>query len=218
MKIGPNRELWSGRSKRNWSEKSSRSTNDASGGISGQQECSCSASRWSIGAAVATLLVTGSEVMAQSGTLSYGPISEQVPIFSPVTLALLSVIVAGIGWAFSRSSHVGKGSDTLRSLFVVGTLMTVSTGSFIIFFVDTTEARVAISTTSLDQENGGSVSVPSGSAQFRNDTSIRQRILSLSSPCSDGRPNTAASNACQAGADLSPGGVCNTEFSCVVLD
>ena len=80
------------------------------------------------------------------------------------------------------------------------------------------EALVSISPTSLDQENGGSVSVPSGSGQFRNDTSIRQSILSLTSPCSDGRPNTATSNACQAGASLAPGITCNTEFNCVVLD
>ncbi|MEM6301313.1 MAG: midcut-by-XrtH protein [Pseudomonadota bacterium] len=181
----------------------------------GQRRSSIASYNWSIWAAVGFLLAVSGRAMAQGGTLTYGPISEEVPILSPIALALMSALIVGVVWRFSRASHQSR---TLRSLLGVGALLTVSTGSFIIFFVDATEARVSISPTSLDQENGGSVSVPSGSGQFRNDTSIRQSILSLTSPCSDGRPNTATSNACQAGASLTPGATCNTEFNCVVVD
>ena len=76
------------------------------------------------------------------------------------------------------------------------------------------EARVAVTRVNLDQAAGGAVTIPSGQSDFKNTTSVTLRVISLSSPCSNGAPNTASSNACAVGVDIQAGGTCDANYSC----
>ena len=152
---------------------------------------------------------------AQSGTLTYGPIPEEVPVLSPAMLALTMLLVAAIaGWAVRTSEK----DRVLRSVALAGAVFLGAAASAGLLLSPKLQARVAVLIISLDEDAGGTVSVPAGSGQFRNATSLLQVINGLSSPCSGGNPNTALSAACEVGLGLQPGEQCNTEYNCAAVD
>lgn len=159
------------------------------------------------GALLMTLVA--SHANAQSGILRYGPSTQDVPTMGTLAIGLLGIAIAGLAYA-GLGNKVWRRS---RHFSLVGAALAAGLTVAAAVHSDRILA-LAIPVTSLSQPAGGTVTIPAGLSQFRNDTAILQRIRSMSSPCANGSPNMASSDACAVGLELAPGALCDSQYSC----
>jgi hypothetical protein len=171
----------------------------------------CRATPTSPELAAGALLITlaASHANAQSGILRYGPSSQDVPTMGTLAIGLLGIAIAGLAYA-GLGKNVWRCS---RHLSLIGAALVAGLSVLAAVHSDRILA-LAVPVTSLSQPAGGTVTIPTGLSQFRNDTAILQRIRSMSSPCANGSPNMASSDACAVGVELAPGALCDSQYSC----
>jgi hypothetical protein len=154
-------------------------------------------------AAFVPLALASGSALAQTGSLSYGPDSAvPVPLGSPLALAILAVILAGLAaWRLRRHPILRVFAVAVPALLAGLSQLPPNVHA------------VAISLIQLDDPQGGTVDVPTGPQRFVNETPIAQRITALTPPCVNSIQ--LADSVCEAGGTLlASGQSCDTDFRC----
>lgn len=142
--------------------------------------------------------------LAQSGSLSYGPLGQAIPTGDGLWLALLGVLVAGFGLFALHLRTKGKGMTTL--LLVASSLIVLAGGLYV------QDAGAPPASVNLSKRQGDTVAVPVGPLRYINTSGISLRVNSIIEPCQNGINN--AVNACTEAQVLAENASCATDFVC----
>ncbi len=155
-----------------------------------------------LGAAV-TLLATADPVLAQTGTLTYEPTPQAVPIL-PLLLLPMAIAIALLGGRFLRRQDSKKLLGAL--------LLTSAAGLGTVASVQVPQALADLLMIALDQPEGGSVEIPLQAASFTNSSGVGLTITGVTPPpaCA----STSPADGCTSGLALSYRASCTTAYIC----
>ncbi len=156
------------------------------------------------------LLATAGPVLAQTGTLTYGPAAaaggatvQAVPI-PPLLLLPLAIALALLGGRFLRRE---QGKKLLGALLLV-----TAAGLGAVSSVHIPQAIADLLMITLDQPEVGSVEIPLQAASYTNSSGVELTITGITPPpaCA----TTSPAQECGSGLTLADGDSCTTAYTC----